>query len=516
MLTGDPDDNVAQLLWRHARRHPDRPCLTDLDSPEGARTLSYGELTARVAGLAGGLRDAGIRAGDRVAVLLRNSVEFVETFLAVAAVGAVVVPFNVRLREDDFRHMLVDSGSRLLVTEAGHLDAAPTLREVPGLRVVLVDTDGGLDPLRAGPIDEPAEPPEGGLLSLMYTSGTTGAPKAVMLTHRSWRAVAATAMSVLGFASDDVVLHVAPLTHGAGFMLLPTLAAGGHNLLCGSYDAARTARLLHSAKVTGLFLVPSMIRMFLDELDEDWQIREGFRWLYYAGSPIDQSTLREATAAFDGHVVQSFAQMESPMFLTVLDSADHLRALRNPDSPVIRSAGRVLPGVELSIVDPDGTPLPPGSDGEVVARAPQMMAGYWGRAKETAATLADGWLHTGDIGHLDEDGYLHVVDRLKDMIVTGGSNVYAREVEEVLLTISRIGDAAVIGTPDRIWGEAVTAVLVPDGRPPADDQIIEACRRKLPGYRIPKRIIWVAELPRNAYGKILKRELRERYSTPGR
>jgi len=512
VLTNTEQRNVAELLWQGARQHPNRPCVSDLDAVAGPITLTYTELAGRVADLAGGLVADGIGVGDRVALLMHNSIEFVETFLAVAMAGAVAVPLNVRLREPDFQHMLTDSGSRLLVTESALLTAAPALLNLDGLRVVRVDR-GELGTLReqGQPLEGPTPRRDQDLLSLMYTSGTTGVPKAVMLSHGSWRAVAEVATDVLGFGGDDVVLHVAPLTHGAGFMLLPTLAAGGHNLLTRAYDAGRTAQLLHTARVTGLFLVPSMIRMLLDALPAGWTVPVDLRWLYYAGSPIAPDTLCEATTLFDGRLVQSFAQMESPMFFTVLDGPDHARAVRAPESALVRSTGRVLPGVELKIIDADGNQISPGTDGEIVARAPQTMLGYWKRPEETAATLANGWLHTGDIGHLDNDGYLHVVDRLKDMIVTGGSNVYAREVEEILLNLPSVRDAAVIGLPDRLWGESVTAVLVPAGPDQDSKSVLDACREALPGYRVPKYVYWVNVLPRNAYGKVLKRQLRATY-----
>jgi acyl-CoA synthetase (AMP-forming)/AMP-acid ligase II len=350
---------------------------------------------------------------------------------------------------------------------------------------------------------------------LMYTSGTTGLPKAVELSDRSWAAIADRAISVLDMGDGEVTLHVAPLTHGAGFLLLPTLMLGGHNLMCRSFDAARTLTIFADYGVTGLFVVPSMIRMLLDARPDDWAAPPGLRRLYYAGSPIDVATLREATEAFGGRLVQSFAQMESPMFFTVLSEADHRLATSDGESSLARSAGKVLPGVELRIADDSGLPARPGQAGEILARAPQTMNGYWNRPVATAAALADGWLHTGDLGYLDDAGYLYIVDRKKDMIVTGGSNVYAREVEEVLLEIPAVKDAAVIGTPHRIWGEAVTAILVPAGAERDSQAVLAACRSKLAGYRMPKRVEWVESLPRNAYGKILKQQLREQFSADG-
>ncbi len=515
---GLPVATAAQVLWETARRDPTAAAVTELDGPDDG-PVTYAELAGRVAALGGGFLNAGLCPGDRVAILLHNSRDYVDAYLAAIAAGLVVVPLNVRLVRDDFLHMLQDSGTRLLVTTAEFTDRVPELLGLRGLVVVHAD-GGGLDGLAeastplAGPADAYDEDPA----TLMYTSGTTGSPKAVVLTHRSWARVADRAEEVLGLGPDEVTLHVAPLTHGAGFLLLPTLRQGGHNLLCRSFDPARTVDIIDRHGVSGMFLVPSMIRMLLDVLPAGWTPPESLRRLYYAGSPIDAATLREAVERFPSRMIQSFAQMESPMFFTVLDAEDHRRAVTEPDSPLVRSAGRVLPGVQLQILDDAGEVQPPGEPGEVVARAPQTMWGYWNRPDATAAALSAGWLYTGDIGHLSEDGYLYIVDRRKDMIVTGGSNVYAREVEEVLAHLPQVADAAVIGLPDRVWGEAVTAVLVPaaDAAESALDPgaVITACRTSLAGYRVPKRVIWVESLPRNAYGKVLKRQLREQLQAP--
>jgi acyl-CoA synthetase (AMP-forming)/AMP-acid ligase II len=520
--------SAAQVLQAAAGQFPQVPCVTDLDAPGGPQTLTYAQLARRVAAVAGVFLALGAQPGDRVALLLPNGLAYVECFLGAAAAGLVTVPLNVRLLGRDYQHMLTDSGSRILVTTGEFLDRAPgiaALRDQSGLTVIRADQDGTgpseFDRLvtRAEPCPPVSRDPSAAA-SLMYTSGTTGLPKAVVLSDRSWFAIAERSISVLHMTDGEVTLHVAPLTHGAGFLLLPTLMLGGHNLLCRSFDAARTLRIFADDGVTGLFLVPSMIRMLLDARPDGWTAPPALRRLYYAGSPIDAATLREATEAFGGRIVQSFAQMESPMFFTVLDEADHQAALRDSGSALVRSAGKILPGVELRIAADGDQAIAEdqaaaGPPGEILARAPQTMNGYWNRPQATAAALAGGWLHTGDVGYLDGDGYLYIVDRKKDMIVTGGSNVYAREVEEALLEIPAVRDAAVIGIPHRIWGEAVTAVLVPAGADRDSEAVMTACRARLAGYRVPKRIEWVTDLPRNAYGKVLKHQLRERFSAEG-
>jgi acyl-CoA synthetase (AMP-forming)/AMP-acid ligase II len=507
---------AAQTLWGAAARFADRPCITDLDAPDGPRTLSYAQLTDTVARVAGGLISLGARPGDRVALLMHNSIAYVASFLGASAAGLVTVPLNVRLLGRDYQHMLTDSGSRILITTSEFVERLPELAAAPGLTLIVADGAGSgypvLDQLGGQPLGEPLAREPSAAASLMYTSGTTGLPKAVVLSDRSWTAIADRAISVLHMADGEVTLHAAPLTHGAGFLLLPTLMLGGHNVVCQSFAGDAALRVLEDYRITGTFLVPSMIRMLLDAMPAGWPVPPALRRVYYAGSPIDPATFREATEVFDGRLVQSFAQMESPMFFTVLDSDDHHRAVRDVNSPLARSAGRVLPGVELRIVEDDGNEAGPGRPGEILARAPQTMNGYWNRPEATAQALADGWLHTGDVGYLDEGGYLYIVDRKKDMIVTGGSNVYAGEVEAVLLELPQVKDAAVIGTPHRIWGEAVTAVLVPTGPDRDAATVIAACRGRLAGYRVPKRVEWVDSLPRNAYGKVLKQQLRERFA----
>ncbi|KQW45037.1 hypothetical protein ASC77_19850 [Nocardioides sp. Root1257] len=449
-----------------------------------------------------------------MALLLHNSCEYVEAFLGSLAAGLVVVPLNTRLTVPDFAHMLRDAEVSALVTDAAFL---AELRSDSTIQVPLVvDVTGtsedavSLADLRA-PDDgrEPEHKQPSDLCSLMYTSGTTGAPKAVMLSHRSWSSVSDTCVELLGFEEGISIMHPAPLTHGAGFLLIPTLRHHGTNLLVRSFDPRDTADRIASGEAQGMFLVPSMIRMLLDSLPESWQPSSRFRWIYYAGSPIDPTTFVEAAQAFGGRLVQSFAQMESPMFLTALDAEVHLRAMDDPDSPLIRSAGKLIEGREIRIVDADGHDAATGVAGEVWGKAPQLMSGYWNRPEDSEKALAGGWLHTGDVGYLDEEGYLYLVDRVKDMIVTGGSNVYAREVEDVLIAVEGVERAAVIGLPHRIWGEEVTAVLVrADGASLDEDTVIASCRQALAGYKVPKRIVWLDELPTNAYGKVLKRSLR--------
>lgn len=514
--------NVCRYLERTAALAPDRPAVLDLDAPGGRCTRRYGELWARVRRTAQGLAERGLRPGDRVALLSSNGWEYVEAFLGIACAGMVAVPLNTRLLAAELQHMLADSGARLLIAEQAQLAGRPGLTALPELGTALIRAEGPA-PVGGFPFETLAEAPPAApvpvhpdtLLSLMYTSGTTGLPKGVMLSHGSWSAVTEQTLRCLDYAAAEGTVHAAPLTHGSGFLLLPTLAVGGTNLLCARFQPRTVLDLFRREGATNGFFVPSMIRMLLDEAaagaDESFGT---LRTLYYAGSPIDTPTLREALARFGPVLVQSFGQMESPMFLTVLDRADHAR-VAGGDAALARAAGRPVLGARVRIVDDEDRDVAPGEVGEIVALAPQTMLGYWNREDASAQTLRGGWLHTGDLGRLDAEGYLYVVDRKKDMIISGGSNVYAREVEEVLLGHPQVAEAAVIGLPHPKWGERVTAVLVArEGRGVSDEALDAYCRAHLPDYRRPRRWIWVEALPRNPYGKVLKRELRERYAEP--
>lgn len=513
--------NIVDLLSNSADRYAAAVALIDPDSPHGRRTLTYAQLWEQVRRYAAGLGELGLSPGDRVALLLANCTEYVVAFLAIASAGMTAVPLNIRLLEGELTHMLRDSGARLLIAHGEQLSGRPGLSAIPELGVALVDpVDGQSGSRRFEELKSArllTETRGGGedTASIMYTSGTTGLPKGVMLSHRAWLSVADKTRSTLDYGPAEVTLHTAPLTHGAGFLLLPTLAVGGVNVVCPRFHPARALDLFASEGVTNGFFVPSMIQMLLDQ-KSDTRRFDALRTIYYAGSPIDPGTLTGALERFGNVLIQSFGQMEVPMFLTVLDRSDHERIRSQPRSAMARSAGRVVPGVELKIVADDGQPCRGDTPGEIVVRGPHMMSGYWHRPDATADTMRDGWVHTGDVGYFDEQGYLYLVDRKKDMIISGGSNVYAREVEETLLAHPALKEAAVIGLPDLKWGELVCAVLVShDGSPLADSELEQYCRETLPDYRRPRRFFWIPALPRNAYGKVLKRELRQRYADSG-
>lgn len=504
--------NLHSELAAAAARWPSRIALID---PDGDVRLTYEQLISRVARLAAGLAGLGLKPGERVAMLVANSWEYVTAFFGASAAGVIIVPMNIRLLEDELAHMVRDSGARLLIIQESLLLERPALATIPELGIALVRASADATARRFESIDAApmplAQTPGDAVASLLYTSGTTGAPKGAMLPHASWTTVSDYVREFLHYGNDEVTLHGGALTHGSGFLMLPTFAAGGTNVVCARFDPPRVLDMLSSLGITNGFLVPTMIQMLLDAPPPADRSRWRLRNLYYAGSPIDPNTLRGALETFGPVLIQSFGQTEAPMFLTLLDHAEHQAIAARPH--LIRSAGRVIAGLEVRIVDDDDHEVPAGEIGEIVARGPHLMKGYWNRPEASADTLRGGWLHTGDVGRFDDEGYLYIVDRKKDMIISGGSNVYAREVEQALLGMPGVREAAVIGLPHRKWGEMVTAVLVAGTAPrPTDAEMEQFCHRNIADYRRPKKFIWVDDLPRNAYGKVLKRELRNRYA----
>jgi acyl-CoA synthetase (AMP-forming)/AMP-acid ligase II len=495
--------NLGGMLTRAAARAPGRWAVTT-----GSRQLSYAELNARVDALAAGLTGLGLGAGDRVVLWMRNCPEFIESFFACWKLGLVAVPVNPRLRGADVAFHAADSGAAALIHGAEFADGAAEAEVAhrieiggDGLYEALVAANAcAADQTRAVTDDSPAW--------LFYTSGTTGRPKGAVLTHGNLTFVAVSwCADLFSIQPEDVVLHCAPLSHGAGFHALTAVARGAENVVLPRSDPGGILTAIARYRVTAAWLVPTQIRMLLDHPDLDGADLSSLVSIVYGGAPMYRTDVVEAIERIGPVFCQLYGQGESPMTITYLRPAEH-----HPDSDVLTSAGVARTGMEVRIADADDVVLAAGEVGEIQVRGPAVMAGYWGRPEASTEALRGGWLHTGDIGRLDERGYLHVLDRLKDMIITGGSNVYAREVEDVLLRHPSVHDAAVFGTPDRLWGEAVTAVVV--GTPETGISVEEVqafCREHLADYMRPKHLHVADGLPRNSYGKVLKRELRARF-----
>jgi long-chain acyl-CoA synthetase len=496
---------VADVVRRFARDRPDRVALR-----HGDRELTYAELDARSNRLAQALLAGGLGAGSRVAYLGRSAPEVIELLFAVAKIGAVIVPLNWRLSPRELDGVLADAGAPLLIADAAYRATAEGLAP-RALRIVgddyerWVRTHDALDPGGRG------EP--GDVVVQMYTSGTTGVPKGVLTTHRNL-AAAATTSTCWAFDGDTISLTPLPLFHigGIGWVYCG-LWHGATTILVSEFDPAAVLADLERVRVTNPIFVPTMLQMLTAVPGAAERDYSAMRTITYGASPITTTALRAALRTFGCPMIGLYGLTESTGGVVHLDGADH--DADGPRQHLLRSAGRPYPWVELRIVEPaTGHDVPTGTVGEVWLRAPNVMAGYFNRPAETSAALTlDGWLRTGDGGYLNEDGYLFLTDRVKDMIVSGGENVYPIEVEEVLAQHPEVADVAVIGVPDERWGEAVKALVVPrDGHHPAPEALIAFARERLAGYKLPRSIDLVADLPRTPTGKVLKRELRDGYA----
>jgi acyl-CoA synthetase (AMP-forming)/AMP-acid ligase II len=512
--------NIGRTLTNTARRFPDRPAVT-----WGAQTLSYAEFDARTDALAAALASLGVERGDRVGVLMRNRPEVLEAMYACFKAGCCLVPLNARFTADEVGYHVRDSGTAALFADS---ESVPIVLGADlGGAVVIVAGGGGderahaHDELVATFLGSPSvdvRVDRDDLAWLFYTSGTTGHPKGAMLTHGNLAFVTASWLADLTpMNEDDVTLHAAPLSHGAGFHALAVTARGAHHVIPTEtrFDPASIFELLASAGVTNTWMVPTQIVMLTDAA-----IALGappalpsLRDVVYGGAPFAPAELRRALEVFGPVFVQLFGQGETPMTATMLPRAEHAAAVASGRTERLGSAGCARPGMDVRVLGDGDAELPAGDVGEVCVRGPAVMRGYWNLPEATEEALRNGWLHTGDLGRMDEEGYLYLLDRAKDLIITGGSNVYAVEVEATLADHDAVRDVAVIGVADRTWGESVVAVVVSD----APDDVTEAllvqyCATRLAPYKRPRRFVFVDALPRNTYGKVVKRDLRERFS----
>ena len=504
---------LTQGLHRAVQQHPDAVATIC-----GDRSRTFAEVAVRVSRLAGALRELGVRDGDRVAMLALNSDRYHEYLLAVPWANAVVNPVNVRWSPAEIAFSLRDSGSRVLFVDDAFAGMVPALRaEYPELATVVHAGEGdapeGMVPyeeLVAGsaPIEDARR---GGdeLAGLFYTGGTTGSPKGVMLSHANLM------VSCLGLAASGYLatgemrfLHAAPMFHLADLAFWNvTTAKGGCHVIVPAFKPADVLAAIAGHAVTDVLLVPLMIQMLVDHPDVGDYDLTTLGSVVYGASPIPQAVLERAMTVLPGaSFVQAYGMTELSPVATLLGPGDH----RKPG--LLRAAGRAAPHAEVRVVDVDGDEVPPGTVGEVVVRGGHVMLGYWNRPAETAAALRDGWMHTGDGGYLDDDGYLFVVDRIKDMIVTGGENVYSAEVENALVTHPAVASCAVIGVPDSDWGERVHAVVVlGEGQRVTAEELREYAKTRIAGYKAPRTVEFVDVLPVSGAGKILKRKLREPY-----
>ncbi len=498
---------VDELLDRAVREYPERVAVID-----GATRLSYRELGARADRIGGALQELGVAPGDRVAILDRNSRSYLELYFALPRIGAVAVPMNYRLAPAELAYILGDSTAKVLLFSRDYADLALAARgQVAAVEHILCLEDE-IDVFARGsaPLQPVSRSPDDEFLQ-MYTSGTTGRPKGAMLTHDNMIANTLTALYERDYAATDTYLHVCPLYHCADLELYYGMVyACGGNVVLREFDPERVLATIETERVSVTFLVPAMINFLLETPGLDEFDLSSLRLIVYGGAAIPADRLRAALDRLPCKLSQGYGLTETSPILCVLPVEDHV--LTGPKAKRIASCGRPAYGVEVRIFDDADEECAAGVVGEIVARGRNIMKGYWRLPEETERALRGGWFHTGDLGYQDEDGYIYIVDRKKDMIITGGENVYPREIEEVLYTHPAVLEAAVIGVPSPRWGEAVKALVVcRPGASTTEADIVAFCRERLAHFKTPASVDFVAALPRNPSGKVLKRRLRERY-----
>ncbi len=513
--------DVGTLERRCARMFSNRIALVWRDE-----RLTYGELHSRVNKCAQALANLAVKKGDRVCILLPNCLEYVELDLALAKLGAIKVPLLARLHSNEWATIIDDSEANTLVFEEGLLPEVLRGRSrIQGLKNLICVTrhqkelPAGVfdfhDLLSKASADEPLTHvfPED-VIALMYTGGTTGKPKGVIHTHNTWVSIA------LGHLLEDdmdrqcITLHAAGLPHASGFLQLPTLLRGGTNVILEHFDAEEFFATVEKESVTHVFLAPTMVYMLLDHPDLKRYNLTSLRCLLYGGAPMHVERLKEAINAFGPCLMGGYAQMEAANLICRLYPEEHVKTSSDKLMRRLTSCGRPVTMVQLRIVDDQEKDVPPEEPGEIIIRGPHVMKGYWRRERETAAALRNGWLHTGDVARMDENGYVYIVDRKKDMIISGGLNIYSREVEEAVHQHPAVAQAAAIGLPDSKWGERLTAVvLLREGEQATEDEIITFCKERLTDYKCPKSIKFIDRMPLTPAGKIDKKQLRMAFAT---
>ncbi|TDF83781.1 long-chain-fatty-acid--CoA ligase [Pseudomonas sp. H9] len=509
---------ITQGLHRHLQR---RSNATAIRSAQ--RNLTFAQLGSRVARLAAGLRKLGVQSGDRVAMLSLNSQQYIEYYLAVPWADAVLNPVNVRWSAAEIIYSLDDSQTTVLIVSDTFKElGARIAAESKTLRTLIYVGD---DQAPAGmyhyeTLIEGSEPIEDArrsgdaLLGIFYTGGTTGFPKGVMLSHNNLAFCALSMLSTGVLGNDATYLHVMPMFHLADFATMASLFfSGGCHAVLPSFAPAQTLRCIANEQVTDINLAPTMIQMLLDARDSDPELARldlgSIRNVIYGASPITPTQLDRAYQAFPcASFTQAYGMTELAPLASTLTSDYH--CAEHQASGKMYSAGLPQICVEVRIVDGNDIEVPRGTTGEIVVKGPNVMLGYWNKPQATAEALRNGWMHTGDGGYMDEDGFIYVCDRIKDMIVSGGENVYSAEVEGAIASHFAVAQCAVIGIPCDKWGERVHAVIIlkPDACASAEE-IVAYCRERIAGYKLPRSVEFRDALPLSSMGKVVKTALRE-------
>ena len=504
--------NPAIWVERHGRRLANLAALADGEQVHS----TWAQFAGRTAAVASGFRDQlGLVPGDRVAIVMRNRPEYLEALFGAWHAGLVAVPVNARLHRDEIAYILEHSAAKVAITDDDHADDVESLLgHVATLEAAVLAPGERWDRLAAASPMALVERLGGDPAWLFYTSGTTGRPKGATLTNRTLL------MMSLSYFADideltplDSILHAAPISHGSGLYGLPHVARGATSVIphSGGVDGDEIAALLQRWSGMSFFAAPTMVKRLTGDPAIAAADLSKLKTIIYGGAPMYLADLEDALEVFGPKLAQIYGQGETPMTITALSKADHADRGHTSWRERMQSVGTPRTDVEVKVFDDDDRELPVGEAGEVVVRGDGVMPGYWQQPEASAETLRNGWLHTGDIGSFDAEGYLTLRDRSKDLIISGGENIYPREVEETLLRHPGVRAAAVVGKPDPEWGESVVAFVVVDegATPPATADLDRTCIDAIARYKRPKEYRFVDSLPTNNYGKVVKRELRE-------
>ncbi|MDI6775936.1 MAG: long-chain-fatty-acid--CoA ligase [Syntrophales bacterium] len=507
---------LAELLMRNVRNNPHKRAMV---CRETRISLTYGEFNARVNSLLNGLCDLGVKKGDRVAVLYHNCHHYAELFFALVKGGMVLVPIDFRLKEKEISFLLNNSQASMVVVGEDYIEVLPSPVDIPTVRGLICigkAPDGMEDYEYLISSHPPWEPrvnvEEKDLATLYHTSGTTGVPKGVMMTHKNLISIATNTLIAFRITPDDITLHTSPFSHVAPIWpLLIHFYMGGSNVLLKKFAPQDVLEAIEEERITTWNSVPVMIIQLLNYPDIHRYDLSSLRWISYGAAPMPVEILKRALTLLGPILIQVYGLTEAYP-VTLLPREDHI--LEGPEEKLRRlgSCGRELINCEARVVDERGEDVAPGEIGEIITKGDHVMEGYWGLPEETSATIKDGWLYTGDLATVDAEGYIYIVDRKKEIIISGGENISPREVEEVIYMHPSVSEVAVIGVPDEKWGEAVKALVVlREGKKATAEEIIDLCKNNLAGFKKPKAVEFLISLPHTPSGKVLKRELRERY-----
>jgi len=511
--SGDKIKTMKELLNRTAQRYSDKTAFLF-----GNNRYTFKQFNQRVNSLVNALASLGVRKGDRVGILAYNCPQYFEVF-SVAKAGMVCVPLNYRSVGRELAYFVNNSEVSALILEKEFSDVVGSIRqELTGVKNFIC-LDATLENMlsyeqliNSFPPDEPkAEVKEDDAAVLFYTSGTTGLPKGSVHTHKGL--VAETIVPHREITSDDIALCVMPFFHvgGSAAYLFPCFYFGATTVILKRFDTALTLQTIEKEKITNTCLVPVMLARLMEHADFRKYDLSSLRTITYTGAPMPAETLRNGLKAFGNIFVQALGQTEANL-LTVLTKEDHEAGMSQKGSKLLESVGKPYYEGEIRIVDERNKEVPQGEVGEIVSSSDRIMKEYWKQPEETAKIMSGGWLHTGDMGRADEDGYIYLVDRAKDMIISGGENIYSREVEQVLETHPAVLESAVVGVPDEKWGESVKAIIVlRKGAKASESEIIDYCKERLASYKKPKSVEFWDSLPKNPSGKVLKKDIRDRY-----